>query len=235
MSQVEILYPAWNRLHFTGLTWHLLMNNTDWSLVRKLTVYDDGSEDGTYEFLRDHLSDCPVDTVLLQSDIRSPPAIMNHFLETRRAPFFAKVDNDICVPPGWLNTLLGVMRAEPNLEILGMEAGQCPGDVNGSYGWQPCTHIGGVGLMRTKAFKVNPSVPSRGRFGFTEWQQRYNIVRGWIDPDLMVPQIDRIPMEPWMSFTQDYIERGWNRDWGYYPKSASRWWNWIDELKRGDA
>lgn len=175
---IEILYVAWNRLEFTGLSWHLLIANTDWKLVSKLTVYDDGSTDGTLEFLREHLDECPVERELRISDLRSPVAVMNHFLATERDVMFAKVDNDILVPPRWLNDLEIVMRHNPDVELLGCEAGQTllpPERVPRGglrHGFEPSSHIGGVGLMRTSAFTSRPALAVRGRFGFTEWQNR---------------------------------------------------------------
>lgn len=225
---IEILYMAWNRLNFTGLTWPLLIQNTDWSLVKKLTVYDDGSEDGTLEYLRERIGDCPVEHELRESDMRSPPAVMNHFLATHREPLFAKIDNDICCPPRWLNDLAAVMEANEKTMLLGSEVGQTYTRRDGeAHSVRRCSHIGGVGLMRTLAFINNPPIPSRGRFGFTEWQLRYQIPRGWIQPDLMMPQIDRIPAEPWRTYTKEYVDRGWSRDWGHYPNAEASWWSWI--------
>lgn len=236
---IEILYLAWNRAAFTALSWHLLMANTDWSLVNRLTVYDDGSEDGTLEYLREHIDECPVKCELRETDLRSPPAIMNHFLAQKRVKYFAKVDNDIACPPGWLNALLTVMEAEPKVELLGAEAGQTirPPETPFTYEWQPSSHIGGVGLMRTEAFHIKgrSPLPSRGRFGFTEWQSRYRLVRGWISPDLLMPQLDRVPTEPWRSHSEQYVENRWQRDWGHYPLDATHYWDWCVELRGQEA
>ena len=89
----------------------------------KLVVYDDGSEDGTLEFLREAVDDAPVTAELRLSDLRSPPAIMNHYLATTEAGMFAKIDNDIALPGGWLNTMRNVLKNHPAVEVLGMEAG----------------------------------------------------------------------------------------------------------------
>ncbi len=231
MANVEILYTAWNRLNFVGLTWALLMNNTDWTKVRKLTVYDDGSEDGTLELLRDKVLKCPVECELRETDLRSPPAIMNHFFAEKRAPLVAKIDSDICCPPGWLTALMSVMKKEPRLELLGSEAGQTrrPTEDDKGYTWTGSSHIGGVGLFRTSAFEKYPAIPSRGYFGFGDWQTRYRLVRGWITPDLMMPQIDRVPVEPWLSYTKEYVDKGINRNWGSYPRDATSYWDWIQE------
>lgn len=225
---VEILYLAWNRLQFTSQTWRLLMCNTNWKLVKKLTVYDDGSEDGTLEFLREHIGDCPVEAELRLSDMRSPPAIMNHFLATERTELFFKLDNDICCPRKWLDIMLSVMRDNPEIDLLGVEPGMAePDSERVGHGFQPSSHIGGVGLMRTKFFTDNPPIPERGRFGFGDIQDRYNPVRGWITPDLMMPQLDRVPIEPWKSLSAEYVRKGWQRNWPSWEMSLSQYWDWM--------
>jgi len=230
MPEVEILYLAWNRLDYTSLTWYEMMRHTDWDLVTNVTVYDDGSQDGTLEFLREHLADCPVHTELRVSNLRSPPAIMNHFLATERAPLFVKLDNDIAVPSGWLNRLHEVMVAHPDIDLLGMEAGQTVvPEGKPSYGIQEASHIGGVGMMRTRVLQNLPEIPYRGRFGFTEHQDRHQLKGAWITPDLLVPQLDRIPDEPWKSLGVDYVSRGWQRDWPLYRSASSPYWDWIKE------
>jgi len=231
---IEILYVAWNRLEFTGLSWELMIRNTNWDLVSKLTVYDDGSTDGTLEFLRDHLDECPVERELRISDLRSPVAVMNHFLATERDELFAKVDNDILLPPHWLSNLARVMRDNPEVELLGCESGQTQPPPRRSprggikYGFEPSSHIGGIGLMRTSAFTTRPALAVRGRFGFTEWQNRYLPVRGWVTPDLLVPQLDRVPVEPWASLSQSYVDAGWQRDWPTMLRPwADIYWDWA--------
>src|SRR5215510_6826063 len=58
---IEILYCAWNRLEFTRATFELLRRNTDWKRISRLVVYDDGSRDGTAEFLDEAITAVPVD------------------------------------------------------------------------------------------------------------------------------------------------------------------------------
>jgi glycosyltransferase involved in cell wall biosynthesis len=233
--KVDVLYCAWNRLEFTRHTWAWMVAHTDWVLVDKLIVYDDGSEDGTLEFLREVVPDAPVKAELRVSDLRSPPAIMNHYLATSEADLFAKVDNDIALPGGWLGRMRNVMKNHPKVALLGMEAGmtRMPGRDGAplkTHGVRECSHIGGVGLMRTHAFRGRAQIPSRGRWGFTEWQNRFEPARAWIDPDLFVPQLDRVPIEPFVSLSEEYIERGWQREW---PKYSEAWmepyYAWVAE------
>jgi glycosyltransferase involved in cell wall biosynthesis len=240
---IDVVYVAWNRLAFTGRTFDYLLRNTDWTLVSKLIVYDDGSEDGTQEHLRGRYEEAPVPAEMRVSDFRSPPAVMNHYLATAEADRFAKIDCDIACPPRWLNALNDVMDKNPDVELLGMEAGMVamPGrdsapPVSGPYRFEPSTHIGGVGLMRVDSFKSRPEIPSRGRFGFTEHQTRYQFVRGWIYPDLLCPSLDRIPEEPFISLAEEYVELGWSRPWPAYSEQwMEPYYDWVMRDERAIA
>lgn len=241
---IDVVFLAWNRRQFTSAVWSWLQAHTNWDLVSKLVVYDDGSEDGTLEFLREradrgkiryHHRNIPIE--LRVSDLRSPPAIMNHYIATSEADAFMKLDNDIAVPAGYLDKMAAVLDRHPEIDLLGMEAGMVAlqgrdGVVYNDYDIEPCTHIGGVGLMRVSAFRSRPQIPTRGRFGFDSWQQRYDVPRAWIKPDIHCPQLDRLPFEPWMSLSEEYIENGWSRPW---PKYDEQWmapfWSWVEKEK----
>jgi hypothetical protein len=257
---IDVIYLAWNRLELTRLTFPLLLRNTDWSLVRNLIVYEDGSTDGTREYLDGALSayttsvrfmgidNAPMSASLSYLGYGSPVRTMNHYLERDPAPLFAKVDSDIAVPPGWLNELAAVMGRSPELEILGMQAGftgeTLRADAHGvgysawsseARGWVDCPHIGGVGLLRSSAFTSRAPMVPNGRFGFTEWQQRNDRLRGipvtgWINPDLLCPQMDLLPIEPWRGLSAGYTEKGWQRAWPPYELGSHHLWDWIPGL-----
>jgi hypothetical protein len=71
-------------------------------------------------------------------------------------------------------------------------------------------------------------LPERGRFGFTEWQNRNDLKRGWITPDLLVPQLDRVPVEPYRSLSETYIENGWQRAWTPYDDTwMVPYYSWV--------
>jgi hypothetical protein len=139
------------------------------------------------------------------------------------------------VPKRWLETMLGVMERNPELELLGMEAGrgERPGKRN-RYTYVPCTHIGGVGLMKTEAFHSRPAIPSLGNYqGFTHWQVRHQPVRGFIDPFLLCPALDRIPVDPWAALSDYYHEKGWQRKvmhWRYQEEDRM-FWEWLQPVK----
>lgn len=231
--KVEILYCAWNRLEFTTATWAWMCAQTNWDLADSIVVYDDGSEDGTQEFLREAVERAPVPAEFRIGDFRSPPAIMNHYISTSQAEAFAKIDSDIALPGGWLDKMVSVLDGAPEIDLLGMEAGMVAmqgrdGNTWERYTYEPATNVGGVGLFRVNAIKSRPEIPSRGRFGWTEYQVRYDIPRAWIKPDIDCPQLDRIPEEPWASLTEEYIERGWNRPWTKYdPTWCQPYYAWL--------
>lgn len=230
---IDVLYCAWNRREFTTATWSWMMAHTDWSEVSRLIVYDDGSEDGTLEFLRERVVELDgmnggTIAELRVSDLRAPGAVMNHYVATAESDWFAKIDNDIALPGGWLEALVHVAIGRRRPDLVGMEAGmiELPGrdgkKWDGNYQFEPASHIGGVGLMRTGFFKHHPPIATRAgsRHGFTDWQNRHDPVRGWVRPDILCPQLDRIPEEPWISLSEEYVANGWQREW---PKYSEKW------------
>jgi glycosyltransferase involved in cell wall biosynthesis len=234
--RLDIVYLAWNRLDFTKMSFELLRENTNWDLVDRLIVYDDGSEDGTAEYLANAGRYIGVPAFdFRQVNFNSPPMTMNDYLALSEAKLFAKIDNDILVPPFWLEAMLAVMRRNPTLELLGMEAARTGPPVKNvavtRHHYEPARWIGGVGLMRTRSFHIRPAISGRGRFGFTEWQKRHNPQIGWIAPDLRVLQLDRLPFQPWQHLSKMYVQRGWQREWPDYDTLQPWWWEWMKKRK----
>lgn len=250
----DILYVAWNRLEFTKETFEALVANTDWSLVHRLYVADDGSTDGTDEWLSDACARVKgVEAVFSPVRTGSPVAVMNRYVARSEADAFVKLDNDILVPPGWLERLVEEIEADGTLDLLGMQVGRqrelveqgivsaADMEMAEGVGWIPAPHIGGVGIMRTRAFWERPHPEPDGRFGFTAWQQAFDestspppLVRGWIVPDIVCPQMDFLPFEPWASLSQEYRDAGWQRStpdgrpvWPPYDPADHAWWDWA--------
>lgn len=227
---IEMLFLACNRAEFTKASLKALFANTNWGKVSKLLVYDDASENGAREYLGG--LKYPISAELRFGSYGSPVAIMNDYL-CRMSPhdrrIFAKIDNDVIVPPGWLDECLQVMSKHQELDLLGIEAFNLVVAQNGrNRSYSKARFIGGIGLMRSGAFVTLPR--PNGRYGFTAWQeQSQKVVKGWIDPSLPVFLLDRLPREPWQSLSREYIARGWQRQWSLYEEKSRDLWSWWCE------
>lgn len=220
---IDLIYLAFNRLEFTKASMQAMIENTEWEHVRKLVIYDDGSKDGTKEFLLSvHY---PVPPEFVVDPFHGPVAAMNHYISRTKDSIFAKIDNDVLLPPHWLTECLKVVEARRELDLLGIESffGVITGQAARSY--VPAKHIGGIGLMRRKAFKTLPH--PNGRFGFTAWQTaNKGVVKGWLNPSLPIALLDRMPMEPWASLSRAYVANGWQRNRPFYSDADSAVWAW---------
>lgn len=242
---IDLLFCAHNRLEFTKIALTCMFRHTNWSLVRSVHVYDDDSEDGTAEYLR---WCCERQTATISSGeapwhfharvFGGPVAIMKDFLAEVKPILFAKIDNDTCVPEMWLDCLNRTLEDNPQLDLLGMEAMTAIANYDyredwteGPRGIQDARHIGGIGLMRGRAFMTLPEPRGdHGRFGFTEWQHANpGVKKAWLDPSLPVVLLDHVPDEPFRTLSENYFQRHWQRVWPKYS-SDWEWWDWIEEI-----
>lgn len=236
---VDLMYLACNRLEFTRETFTTLLANTDWRYVHELFVYDDGSSDGTRQWLEANARNAPAPARFVRTNFGSPVAAMVHFIESAAAPILAKTDNDVMLPPGWLSESLGVLERHPELSLLGIEA-MYPRDEsqNASRSYSRAEFVSGLGLYRRAAFLDSRPTPTRKWFGFEEWQIRQgpDVGRGWIVPALPVFLLDRVPFDPWAEYSNGYTRRGLHRAWPKYNRDCSLWdWRWPGESKETTA
>jgi GT2 family glycosyltransferase len=229
-GSVDLLYLACNRIEFTVETFSTLLASTDWDRVRTLFICDDGSTDGTREWLREQQQLVPSRTEFLATNFGSPVTAMVHFIRRAQAPMLAKLDNDTMMPPGWLAESLKVMEQHPELQLLGIEA-MYPTDDFGAAerSYVPAKFISGLGLYRRKAFERSQPTTYQKWFGLEEWQMAHgsSLIRGWIKPALPIFLLDRIPFEPWVSHSDRYITAGIQRSWPRYDPACPLWhWRW---------
>lgn len=224
METLDILYLTHNRLEFTKATFKALLNNTAWHKVDRFFWYDDDSSDGTAEYAQHAYGHVPVKSQLNSGSFGGPVAIMNDYLKDSKADIFAKVDSDTLLPPNWLTECTNVMDRHPELDLLGIEvfAAIVAGKCRRSY--RTTDHIGGIGLMRTRAFQLSRPVPEKIRYGFTNWQgDRGDVNKGWLSPAVPVVLLDLLPMEPWRGLSESYIKQGWQRPWPQYHNRHPLW------------
>lgn len=242
MPPVDLMYLACNRLEFTRETFSNLLANTDWQFVNQLFVYDDGSTDGTAEWLRDQYGNAPVKARMIHTRHGSPVAAQNDFIRRASAPWLAKTDNDAMLPPRWLGQSLDVIDAHPELSMLGIEA-MYPhsDDPKAVRSYTPARFVSGLALYRSSAFSRSLPRPIRKWFGLEEWQMAHSnrLVTGWITPALPVFLLDRFPFDPWRAHSDRYIRLGWQRSWPAYDPACTLWhWRWpaapYDEFRPAD-
>lgn len=232
---VDLMFLACNRLEFTRETFGALLANTDWTLVNELHVYDDGSVDGTRQWLAERLRDVPCRARLVETTWGSPVLAMRQFIESAGAPMLAKVDNDAMMPPGWLQDSLQVFARHPQLDLLGIEA-MYPADSQPGVprSFAPAAFISGLGLYRRRVFHESRPLAFGKWFGLEEWQETQGpgLVRGWVTPALPVFLLDRCPFEPWATLTERYIGQGWMRRWPKYDALCTLWaWRWSSTME----
>lgn len=220
---IDIIYPTFNRLEFTKESLKSLIANTAWDRVRQILLYDDGSEDGTREYLKS--IEYPVYASFVFENFGGPVAAMNRYLQGSPTEIFAKIDNDAMVPPRWLEDGLQVINDCPELDLLGIDAFNEVDPVQQKRRFSHAPWIGGIGLMRSGAFRELPE--AQGRYGFTGWQDRHKeIIKGWICPSIPFFLLDRIPFDPWKSLSAEYVAKGWQRQWESYSDNQSDQWKW---------
>lgn len=234
---IDILFCAWNRIEFTRKSFETMLANTDWRRVGRLVVYDDGSIDGTLEYLRGVVGKCPAPYVLNATVGLGPVGVMQDYLNRARSdgaasPIFCKLDNDVMLPPGWLEECLRLMENNPPVDLLGIEAriDAEKASVCGPRTVYDAEFIGGIGLMRRRAFENAVPEPDgkRSRFGFGAWQQKNpQAKKAWISPPLPVCLLNLVPFNPWRSLSEKYIAQGWQRDWpAPYSEDRTDLWSW---------
>lgn len=241
---IDILYLAKGRPEFTAESLKALAENTDWTLVRHLIIATDG------ETMREGMvARAPIPPTVLHYDhapTGGPVNAMLRYLARTPAQVFCKLDNDVIVPPGWLEPCVRVMVRNPELSFLGIEPPASrtrapwsksapaapelsPLREGNTSGYAVCDAIGGIGLMRSGAFSNRVRMRQHSTYGgFTDWQL-YNVglVKGWIVPPLKLFLLDRLPFDPWLSLSKRYIAEGSQRPWTNYAEaSGSELWDW---------
>lgn len=223
MDRIDILFLAHNRIEFTRASFTALVRAC--TPRERIIAFVDSDVQGTAAELRAMAR--PVDEVV-EGKWGGPVAVTNAFLDRKPTRIFAKVDNDLVVCPGWVDACLTSMSKQPKFDLVGIEPLTQGRPKLGGNVITPAKHIGGIGLIRTRAFDNRPRPRAAGRFGFTEWQQKNaQVVKGWLTPPLPIFLLDHLPFEPWLSLSKQYKNKGWERyTWGPYPAEKSELWSW---------
>ncbi len=71
----------------------------------ELVIVDDGSTDGTLEYLRSIQADLALNLVIIEQENKGPGAARNNGMQNSNGDFLIIIDSDCTVPPEWLNRI----------------------------------------------------------------------------------------------------------------------------------
>ena len=114
---VDICIVTWNRLPLTRACIESVVAHT--RHPHRIFVADNGSDDGTADYLRDlHARGVIHRLFLFEKNVGVAPA-SNTMWEASDAPFYLKLDNDIEVlREGWLGDMVRLHRDNPEAKLL---------------------------------------------------------------------------------------------------------------------
>lgn len=113
---VSIVIVTYNNLALNRLCLESVFNDTDYPNY-EIIVVDNASTDGTPEYLRGLQH--PRLRVLLNEDNRGFSAANNQGLALANGEYFCLLNNDTIVTGSWLSTLVGHLRANTGLGLVG--------------------------------------------------------------------------------------------------------------------
>ena len=110
----DLVLLSWDHLECTRPCVESILAHT--SLPARLIIVDQHSNAETQSYLRSLKSTAgvQVEAVFNPANIGYPKG-MNIGLRRATAPFVCFLNNDILVPPGWLEEMIGVMEADPSV------------------------------------------------------------------------------------------------------------------------
>jgi len=188
-DNTPIMFPTWNRLAYTK---QALANILEITPECQVVIYDDGSTDGTQEWL-EGLSDPRIMARVYNTErLGLDKAIDRFFSVTAGVEWVTKVDNDAMMPPGWLDNLIDVAKAGA-LDICApahfknhIAKGKYLSDDKqadvGGYTVYFNSHVGGLGVIRREW------IDKAMKLGNTSYWYRYGKTPGgWTHLQECVP------------------------------------------------
>jgi GT2 family glycosyltransferase len=114
---IDLVLVTCNRLAYTKLALASVL--ADPTEDFSLTIWDNGSTDGTVEYLRDEVNDSRIAKIVFSESNVGQIAAVNDVWGKSKADLLGKLDNDCVVTAGWTRTL---GKAHSDVENLGVVA-----------------------------------------------------------------------------------------------------------------
>jgi len=116
-EKVSIVLVTYNNLSLTIQCINSVLRNTSWPNYQ-LIVVDNGSQDGTADYLERLRNEVPTAKVILNPDNRGFATANNQGLREADGDILLLLNNDTIVPGGWLDPLVMHLR-EPSIGLVG--------------------------------------------------------------------------------------------------------------------
>ncbi len=116
-EKISIVLVTYNNLNLTIQCVNSILRNTTWPNYQ-LIVVDNGSEDGTGDYLERLRQEVPTAKVILNPDNRGFAAANNQGLREADGDILLLLNNDTVVPDGWLDPLVRHLR-DPSIGLVG--------------------------------------------------------------------------------------------------------------------
>nr|WP_269808074.1 glycosyltransferase [Pseudomonas agronomica] len=116
-EKVSIVLVTYNNLSLTIQCINSVLRNTTWPNYQ-LIVVDNGSQDGTADYLERLRNEVPTVKVILNPDNRGFATANNQGLREADGDILLLLNNDTIVPGGWLDPLVMHLR-EPSIGLVG--------------------------------------------------------------------------------------------------------------------
>jgi glycosyltransferase involved in cell wall biosynthesis len=113
---IHLVFITFNRLDYTRRALASVLADPDEAF--RLTLWDNGSTDGTREFFQS-IDDPRIEDIVLCESNKGQVEAINSVWSDSKADLFGKLDNDCLVTPGWTRTLA---RAHRDIDRLGVVA-----------------------------------------------------------------------------------------------------------------
>ncbi|MES2792484.1 MAG: glycosyltransferase [Planctomycetota bacterium] len=151
----SIVLVTHNQWRYTHACLESIRLRTD--LPYELIVVDNGSTDGTVEFLEQ----CD-DVILIRNETnRGFPAAANQGIQHARGEQILLLNNDTLVTTGWLEHLLNTLYLDRSIGLVGPVTNNISGEQQISVSYEDDTQLDGFAWDRAKAQQRNVQVTNR--------------------------------------------------------------------------
>ena len=113
---VDLIFITYNRLQYTKLALTSVLADPEEQF--NLTIWDNGSADGTVDYLKSEVNDRRIVEIISSPENVGQIAATNEVWGRSKADLVGKLDNDCLVTPGWTRTLAEAHRDIDNLGVV---------------------------------------------------------------------------------------------------------------------